>query len=60
MSYKNSVVDITNVCYNEISSKKLMFQEREEDGNEKGKEKASEVMAVVIFYVFWKFYGNKL
>lgn len=60
MSYKNSVVDITNVCYNEISSKKLMFQEREEDGNEKGKEKASEVMAVVIFYGFWKFYGNKL
>lgn len=60
MSYKNSVVDITNVCYNEISSKKLMFQEREEDGNEKGKEKAFEVMAVVIFYVFWKFYGNKL
>ena len=37
-----------------------MFQEREEDGNEKGKEKAFEVMAVVIFYVFWKFYGNKL
>ena len=60
MSYKNSVVDITNVCYNEISSKKLMFQEREEDGNEKGKEKAFEVMAVVIFYGFWKFYSDKL
>ena len=60
MSYKNSVVDITNVYYNEISSKKLMFQEREEHGNEKGKEKAFEVMAVVIFGGFWKLYSDKL
>ena len=37
-----------------------MFQEREEHGNEKGKEKAFEVMAVVIFGGFWKLYSDKL